>query len=219
MSRLDDDIKNPATIFLKWDGTNGGFNYWDKSKADETKGIKGENVHVKLPFEFMALDTLATVKGYSDSSKSGFWSNEIRNTKKDSLTVRTKAGVAATGLYADVIKDKACTGAKYCQSVYILATLNGKAQIANIQMMGTALSAWIDYGQKNKIFKGAISISKMKEGKKGATTYQTPIFESIDTNAKTEAKATEMAKELMVYLEKYLGEKQAEVTETSTDNS
>ena len=53
MSRLDDDIKNPATIFLKWDGTNGGFNYWDKSKADESKGIKGEIVHVDLPFGFM----------------------------------------------------------------------------------------------------------------------------------------------------------------------
>ena len=27
MSRLDDEVKNPAKAFLQWDGTNGGFNY------------------------------------------------------------------------------------------------------------------------------------------------------------------------------------------------
>jgi len=217
MSRLDADVKNPTTVYLKWDGTNGGFNYWDKSKADESKGIKGENIHIDLPFTFMALDTFSTVKGYSDANKSGFWSNEVKNLKKDSLTVRTKAGVAATGLYADVMADKNCVGAKFCQSVYIVANIEGKSVIANIQMMGTALSAWIDFGKENKIFKGAVKVAKMKQGKKGVTVYQTPIFEAIDVKPEVDEKAKEMAKELKAYLDVYFGDTQKEASETSTD--
>jgi hypothetical protein len=204
MSRLDDDIKNPAKAFLKWKGT-GGFEYFDKSK-----GEKGEKVAVALPFEFLALDTLATVKGYSDSAQSGFWSNEVRNIGKDILTVRNKTGIVAKGTYTEVMASKATTGAKFCQSVYIVANIEGKSVIANIQMMGTALSAWIDFGKTNKIFKGAIKVASMKEGKKGATVYQTPIFEAIEVTPETDAKAKEMAKELKVYLEAYFGEKQKE---------
>jgi hypothetical protein len=214
MSRLDDEVKNPAKAFLQWDGTNGGFNYWDKSK-----GEKGEKVHVSLPFGFMALDTLATVKGYSDSSKSGFWSNEVRNTQKDKLTVRTKAGIAAAGLYSEVMANKACTGAKYCQSVYVVATIDGQACIANIQMMGTALSAWIDFGKANKIFKGAILIDSMKEGKKGVTKYQTPVFKAVEATPEAEAKAKAFGQELKAYLEVYLGTKQKETEIATEDNS
>lgn len=210
MSRLDEEIKNPAKYFLSWDGTSGGFNYWDK-----TKGEKGEKVHVNLPFEFMALDTLATIKGYSDANKSGFWSNEVRNIKVDALTVKTKAGVAATGLYADVMANKNCTGAKFCQSVYIVANIEGTSVIANIQMMGTALSAWIDFGKENKIFKGAIKVAKMKQGKKGVTVYQTPIFEAIEVKPEADDKAKEMAKELKAYLDIYM--RKSKKSEASTE--
>lgn len=211
MSRLDDDNKNPAKHFLRWKGT-GGFEYFDKSK-----GEKGEKVAVGLPFTFMALDTLATVKGYSDSGQSGFWSNEVRNIGKDTLTVRTKAGIAAKGTYSEVMANKACTGAKFCQSVYAVATINGKPEIINIQMMGTALSAWIDFGKANKIFKGAITVASMKQGKKGATTYQTPVFEAVEATAEADEKAKEMAKELKTYLDAYLGK--SEQTEVATENS
>jgi len=213
MSRLDDDVKNPSLYFLSWDGTFGGFNYWDKNK-----GEKGEKVHINLPFGFMTLDTLATIKGYSDSNKSGFWSNEIRNTQKDKLTVRTKAGIAATGLYSEVIANKACTGAKYCQSVYIMAKIEGKPCIANIQMMGTALSAWIDFGKANKIFKGAIIIESMIEGKKGATKYQTPVFKAVEATPEAEEQAKTFGQELKAYLDIYFGEKQKE-TDTTTENN
>ena len=211
MSRLDDEIKNPAKIFLKLKGS-GGFEYFDK-----TKGEKGEKVSIPLPFTFMALDTLATVKGYSDSTQSGFWSNEVRNIGKDQLTVRTKAGIAAKGTYSEVMANKACTGAKFCQSVYAVSTINGKPEIINIQMMGTALSAWIDFAKNNKIFKGAIKVASMKQGKKGATVYQTPVFEAIDATPEADAKAKEMNKELKTYLDAYLGK--SEQPEIATENS
>jgi len=211
MSRLDDDIKNPAKHFLKWKGSEGGFEYFDK-----TRGEKGEKVLVKLPFSFMALDTMATVKGYSDTEQSGFWSNEVRNIGKDTLTVRTKNGIAAKGVYSEVMANKACTGAKFCQSVYIVATIEGKSVIANIQMMGTALSAWIDFGKANKIFKGAIKVASMKEGKKGATKYQTPIFEAIEVTPEADEKAKTMAEELKAYLDIYFGKsKESELPMTN----
>lgn len=213
MSRIDDnEAKTPSKYFLQWDGTNGGFNYWDKSK-----GEKGEKVHVNLPFSFMALDTLATVKGFNDKTQSGYWSNEVRNTTKDILVVRTKNGIAAKGLYSDVIANKACVGAKFCQSVYIVATIGDKPIIANIQMMGTALSAWIDFGKANKIYKGAITVASTKDGKKGVTKYKTPVFEAIGSTPKEDAEALEMGKELKAYLEIYLSEKQKEVAEAKEE--
>lgn len=211
MSRLDDDIKNPAKYFLKWKGAGGGFEYFDKSK-----GEKGEKVSVSLPFTFMTLDTLSTIKGFSDSTNSGFWSNEVRNIQKDVLTVRTKAGIAGKGTYSEILANKACTGAKFCQSVYAVASINGVAEIINIQMMGAALSAWIDFSKNNKIFKGAIKVASVKEGKKGATVYQIPIFEAIDVTPEADAKAKEMAKELKTYLDIYLGK--SEQTEIATEN-
>ncbi len=211
MSRLNDEVKNPSKYFLKWNGATGGFDYFDK-----TKGEKGEKVHVTLPFRFLALDTLATVKGFSDKEQSGFYSNEVRNTQKDILTVRTKSGIVAKGLYEELKGNKATGGMKFCQSVYVVATVEGKSVIANIQMMGTALSAWIDFGKANKIYKGAIQIKDMKEGKKGVTKYQTPVFEAIDATAEEDAAAKEMGKELKDYLEVYLSEKKKE-EETATE--
>ena len=85
---------NPCTRWLEWQGSEGKLKYWDR----EAK----ENVYVKLPFKFLVLDILSTVKGFDDSSQMGYWANEIRDTRTDILTVRTKQGIRAQGLYADV---------------------------------------------------------------------------------------------------------------------
>lgn len=225
MSRSDNNEqqKNPARTFLKWDGTKGGFNYWDKSKNDG----KGENVHVKLPVTFMVLDTLATIKGFSDKEQSGFWSNEIRtvNIKKDPFTVRIKdksdptgkkSKIAGRGLYSEITADKACTGAKFCQSVYIAFKGDNGYEMANIQMTGSALSSWIDFGKTTDILKGAITVAKMTEGKKGVTKYKIPVFEKTAVPADAEEKAVELDKELKAYLETYFSG-QKEVAESITD--
>lgn len=222
MSRSDNNEqpKNPAKTFLKWDGTKGGFNYWDKAK--------GENIHVDLPVTFMVLDTLATIKGFSDKEQSGFWSNEIRtgNIKKDTLTVRIKdkadptgkrSKIAGKGLYSDIVANKNCTGAKFCQSVYIAFKNGDQYEMANIQMTGSALSSWIEFGKTTDIFKGAISVTKMTEGKKGVTKYKIPVFEKVEVPADAEDKAIELDKELKAYLEGYFNGQKQFVEESITD--
>jgi len=198
MSRSNQtEVVNPAKRFIEWKGSKGIFSYYDKEKE--------ENVEMPLPFTFIVLDTLSTIKGYSDSAGSGFWSNEVRNTTKDKMTLRNKDGVVAEGLYQEIKGHRDATGAKYSQSVYI-AYFEGKdLVIGNIQIMGAALNAWIDFRGGNDIMKGAVTVKDKVEGKKGATVYQIPVFEMKELSAETEAKAIELDKELQSYLSEYLG--------------
>lgn len=187
---------NPATRFYQWDGTNGGFNYWDK-----TRGEKGERAHVGLPFSFIVLDVLSTIKGFSDEFQSGFWSNEVRSLKDEPFTVRTKKGVAGVGVYNDV---KNINGAKYCQSVYIVDKQDGQYAIANVQLTGAAVSAWIEFRKGHRdIYAGAIRVASMVEGKKGSVKFQSPVFEMLPITAQGAATATALDKELQEYLNSY----------------
>ena len=218
MSRSDNEkAKTPSKVFLEWNGTKGGFHYFDKSK-----GEKGEKVHVPLPLNFMVLDTLVTIKGFSDSTQSGFWSNEIKskNLSKGILVVRNKSGIVAQGTYSEIMANKATTGAKFCQSVYIAFKMNGESIMGNIQMKGAALKAWIDFGKVTDIYKDAITVATMKDGKKGVTKYKIPVFEKVPADKMAEEKAIEMDKELKAYLDLYFDNNQAEeTTEEVTPNS
>ncbi len=60
---------NPATKFFDWNGAEGFFYYFDKNKGD-----KGEKVAISLPFTFLVLDCLSTIKGFSDADQKGFYS-------------------------------------------------------------------------------------------------------------------------------------------------
>ena len=200
MSRSNQtDIVNPSAHFIEWKGEKGVLRYFDKAK-----GEKGENVIIPVPFKFLVLDTLSTIKGYSDADQSGYWSNEIRNIKEDNLIVRTKKGKASEGSYDKVMME--CKGAKYTQSVYIAMRDNGKLVLANLQLFGCAVSAWIEFRKKNKnIYKGAVEITGSIEGHKGNTTFFSPEFKMIETQPETDTQAKELDKELQTYLTAYFG--------------
>lgn len=211
MSRSNNtEVKNPAVKFFQWEGEKGGFKYFDKSK-----GEKGENVHIPLPYKFLALDTLSTIRGWDDSAGSGYWSNEVRNIKTDILTVRNKNGICATGTYDQVLANRACSGARYSQSVYVAYKGEEGLEISSIQMMGAALGSWIEFCKKNKIYQGAIEVSEMVEGKKGKTVYQIPVFKKIETSEATNEIAKDLDKELQEYLTKYFNSKKVEIDEDS----
>lgn len=200
MSRSNNtENPNPARRFYQWVGDKGGFRYFDKSL-----GEKGENVYVPLPISFLVLDTLSTIKGFDDATQSGFWSNEVKDIRREVLTVRNKSGVCAKGLYEQVITDRNCTGAKYCQSVYVgTKEPDGTWIICNIQMTGAALGAWIEFRKKNKIFEGGILVDEMLDGKKGATKYKIPVFKKIDVATDTEEIAKGLDQKLQAYLKTY----------------
>ena len=214
MSRSNNtEFPNPAKRFYTWDGENGGFKYFDKNR-----GEKGERVSVPLPFRFLVLDTLSTIKGFNDADQSGYWSNEIRDIKKDILTVRTKTGIVSKGLYEQVITDRNCTGAKFCQSVYCaIKADDGTLEICNIQMTGAALSAWIDFRKKNKVYEGAVEVSEMNEGKKGKTKYQIPVFKKIEVTPDTDEVAKGLDKELQAYLIQYFIKTREEIAQVHAE--
>lgn len=212
MSRSNNtDIINPAKFFYEWVGSKGCLKYFDKSI-----GEKGENVLVQLPFTFLVLDRLSTIKGFSDMDQSGFWSNEIRDIKKEPFTVRTKKGIVATGLYsnlAPVLNQGAC----YSQSVYIaVKDAKGEFTICNFSIHGSAIGEWINLCKGKNIYKYAVTISAATPAKKGATNYFTPVFKLNPAIApETEQKAIELDKTLQEYLTAYFNRNKSEQQETT----
>lgn len=209
MSRSNNtEIINPAKRFYEWVGSKGCLKYFDKSK-----GEKGENVFVDLPFTFLVLDRLSTIKGFSDADQSGFWSNEVRDLRKEPFTVRTKKGIVATGLYS-TLAPVLNQGAAYCQSVYVAAKIDGELQICCFQIHGSAIGEWINLCKGKDIYKYAITISGSSPMKKGATNYFIPVFKLNPQIApETEQKAIELDKELQDYLSAYFKRTGAEQKE------
>lgn len=195
MSRSDVKAVNPAKKFLKWDTKAGEFQFYDK----ESK----VNVQIPLPVKFLVLDTLSTIKGFSDSAQSGFYSNEVRDTTKQILSVYIKSGMVAKGLYADLKTNTKCTGIKYCQSVYIGLVGGDNMSLCNIQMTGAALSAWIDFSKTTNPEKGAIEVSAFTQGSKGATKFKIPTFTKIEASDVENEEALKINEELQDYLTLY----------------
>ncbi len=196
------NLPNPASRFYQWKGNAGHFQYYDKSL-----GEKGETVVASLPLRFMVLDSLSTIKGYSESQKRGFWANEVRDVRKDILTVHVGGNVVAEGLYQKgvLIARPECRGAKYCQSVYVAIRIGNKLEIANLQLTGAALSSWFEFRKKEKdVEDGVIEVVESVENKKGAVTFRIPVFHKISSNAAAEAQAEQLDKILQVYLTSYL---------------
>ncbi len=194
--------QSPVKFFIDWDSDNKQFKYYDK----ETK----TNVAIPLPFSFLVLDTLAAIKGWSNESDSGIWSNEIKNIKTDILTVMTKKGVEAKGTY-EQIKGKV-SGAKYCQSVYIAFTHNKVLTIGNVQMKGAALGSWIEFCSPDKksgntrpnLLTGAVKVSSTEQGKVGKITFNKPVFTYVkEVPEAVQKSAVGLDAEVQAYLSEY----------------
>lgn len=223
MSRSNPEIRleTPCTRFFEWSGDEGGFKYFDKAREQAEKGTG--KVKIPLPFTFIVLDELATITGYSDARGQGFYSNEIRkkDIKEGIFKVRSGKELVCQGTY-DEIKGKEA-GMKFADSVYIAYMGDDKKLvIGNIKMVGSSLNAWINYvsGEKdekgkrlskpNDPYKGAITVATMKEGKKGKTIYQMPVFTPKPLKPETEAMVLDLDRELQDYLTQYFAKKALE---------
>jgi hypothetical protein len=211
-SNPNDNLTNVATRFYQWDGDNSGFKYFDK-----TLGEKGESVVSKLPFTFLVLDSLVTVKGYNEPEAKGYYSNEVRNVTTDILTVKSKTGVEMSGTWKEIKEKMASKGAEYTQSLYIaIKNAEGKLEIANIQLKGAALNAWIDFLKKVKINEIAVSVKSSVSKKKGKVVYEEPIYTAVTVNEKTNNEAIELDKQLQEYLTAYLARNASNIAQPTT---
>lgn len=192
-SKPTDDARNPVTRFYEWQGSTGKIKWYDK-EAKEQKTVE-------LPFSFLVLDQLNTITGFSDGRHSGLWSNEVRSTHTDQLTVRSKAGIEFQGLYSDMNVQ----GAKFAKSVYVaVKDKSGKLELANFKISGAALGPWIEFCKSVDVMKYGIAITGSKDGKKGANEFKIPVYNKIEVSSEADAEATELDKVIQDYLDVYL---------------
>jgi hypothetical protein len=201
MSRSNPNLLNPAKHFFRWKGDDGRLTYWDKETEKE--------VVVKLPFEFLPIDQLNTIKGFCEQDNSSYWSNEVRSLKEE-FTVKTSAGTKEVGLYKDL--ECRAKGAKYTKSIYCVYVdkTTGEYVMGNIQASGVAVTAWIEFSRKYVVENGKVVLSGSTEGKKGKVTYQIPTFEYVHSTEAEDKIAVELDKELQIYLSQYLSGKDEE---------
>jgi len=197
---------NPAAKFFEWNGEHGTLSYYDRAQK--------KNIPVALPFVWLLLDELATVKGWSDASDSGIYANEVKDTKADVMVVKSfKGGVIAQGFYANIRDRVNAAGGNFTASLYCAyKDAGGPLTLGNISFRGAALNAWIEFrkAHSSEVLKKAIRIAGFGEGKKGKVTFRFPKFVIQDTTPETDAAATELDKGLQEYLTKYLGKTKAE---------
>jgi hypothetical protein len=184
---------NPATKFIEWKSNDKCFNYYDKEAQ--------KNVEIPLPFKFLVLDELHSIKGWNDASSSNIYSNEVKFISKEVMTVKPfKGNEIAKGYYKD-IKDKVvAAGGHYTKSIYVMLE---DGSLANISLKGSGVQKWGDFTQKtrNRLADEWVIVAKAEDGKKGAVKFSTPSFSFANSISDQEAN---MADEAFNILESYL---------------
>lgn len=193
MSLSQERPENPAKFFLKI--KNGAVQYYDK----ETQ----ENVTVPTPFEFIVLDQLASITGWSDSDESDFWSNEVRYVGRDTLTVRTAKGMKDSGVWRDIKNNPSLSGTKYQSIVYLAHKSKEGLVTSRLALTGAALNAWIEFTSKHRLHSNKVILSGWEDAKKGSVQYKVPVFEAVPMTDEEKAEGIKLDKELQAYLREY----------------
>lgn len=198
-------MKNPATKFLSWKSNDQTFAYYDKDK--------GENVTISLPFKFLFLDQLQSVKGWSDALSGQIISNEVKTVSDQEITAvcyhKNNKGESvkttiAKGLYKDIKDAIVSAGAKYHKSIYIMLE---DGTLANIQLKGASVKEWGDFfnQSKKRLADEWVVVASAKAGKKGAVKFFTPEFKFERSLSESESEqADEVFDQLDTYLQQYL---------------
>jgi hypothetical protein len=159
--------ESPVKKYLSWSSNDKCFTYWDKATE--------KNQKLPLPIKLVHLDDMSCIKGWHDSSSSGIYSNEIKNTGAEPLVVKAfKGGTIAEGLYKDIKLKVNGLGGDYHASLYFY--LNG--EVVNLAIKGAALMVWSDFAKENrKSFLGNyIEVTGALDAKKGSVKYSTPVM-------------------------------------------
>lgn len=198
-SNPSDNTPNPATRWFEWNGEAGTVRYYDKDAK--------QNVDVGIPFGFVLLDELGSVRGWHEPSQSGIYSNEVRDTRQDVLVVKAfKGGTLAEGLYKD-IKDRVSTmGGQFVANCYIAFKGADGLEIGSIRFKGAALGAWMEFRKAHRaqLYKKAVEIDGFTEGKKGRVVFRVPTFKVRDLSESSHQIAVDLDAELQRFLADYL---------------
>ena len=231
MSRSNptDASRNPATRWFEFaSGADGGYvRYYDK---DSEKQIAlGDSINGGK-FVFILLDELATVKGWHDPSESGIFSNEVRDTRQDTLVVKSfKGGELASGLYQQIKDRIVAVGGHFVASCYIAYKDGDSLKIGNIRFKGAALSEWMDFKKQcpskkdasgksvKAYYVDAVKIEGFEQQKKGGTTFRVPKFGLTPLTAESNQQAIALDAELQAFLADYLKRPRVEAAAASAN--
>lgn len=215
MSRSNPHVNapSPAVRWFEWNGEHGTVRYYDKDAK--------QNVDVALPFAFLVLDELGSVRGWHDPSQSGIYSNEVRDTRTDVLVVKSyKGGTLAEGVYKD-IKDRVNTvGGQFNANCYIAFKQNGGLAIGSLRFKGAALGGWMEFRKNNRaaLYSKAVEIVGFIEGKKGRIVFRVPTFATRDVSEATNKTAGDMDVVLQTWLSEYFKRRTNDRTDPPSAN-
>lgn len=201
MSRRDEfknDNPNPAKHFLEWRSKDKNLRYWDKAKE--------QNISVELPFKFLLLMELSTVKGWHDPSQSGIYSNEVRRTDEQELHVRSfKGGTIAKGFYNDIKDEVYREGGKYHKSLYVMTP---KGELLNLSLSGPHVFAWGEFyskGNRKRAEDEWIELYDVEQKQKGSNVFFVPKFRFNTSLTDDEDLTAEILyKDLKEYMNDYM---------------
>jgi hypothetical protein len=196
---------NPATKFIEWKSNEKSFEYYDKEAQ--------KKVEIPLPFKFLVLDELHTVKGWNDATSSSIYSNEVKFISKEIMTVKPfKGNEIAKGLYKDIKEKIVAAGGHYTKSIYIMLE---DGSLANLQLKGSSTQAWGDFTQKtrSRLPEEWVIVKTAKDGKKGAVKFSMPDFTFERTLSDAENEQADGCFDILeAYLKAYLVKSEPEVT-------
>ncbi len=227
MSRSNptEGTRNPCTRWFEWaGGAEGGFVRWYNKDTKEDVKFEGA-------FTFLLLDELSTVKGWHESSESSIYANEVRDTRQETLVVRSfKSGELASGIYTSIRDRIVAIGGHYCASIYIGYKDGEGLKIGNLCLKGAAAGAWMEFkrnaptrkdasGKSTRAyFMDAVKITGYEQMKKGGTTYRVPQFGLAAVSETTNQQAVALDGELQAFLTDYFKRPKAEAVKTVPDS-
>lgn len=202
-SQPNENSPHPCERWFEWDGTKGNIRYYDKENKKQ--------VEVPLPFNFVLLDQLSTVKGWNDKVDSGIYANEVKDTRSEELIVKYfKGGEVARGFYADIKDTIVDAGGHFVLNCYVAFNNGGDLGNSNIslgslQFKASALNAWMEFVKKNRstVWKEGVVISGYNEDKKGAITFRVPVFAIAPLTDDDNDAAATLDRALQSYIKQY----------------
>jgi hypothetical protein len=198
MSRSSPTLQKPSSRYFEYKAEKGILQYYDKDKA--------QTFEVPFPFEFLVLDELNTITGYSKPHRGSHYSNEVRNSTKEPFTIMLKGQQVYHGLYKNEQKVvQVPRAATYTKSIYVAYKDGSDWHIGNLKLSGSSMSAWIEFTQHLKVQDaGKVIMTKGEkvEGEKG--DYYPAGFRYVrETTDEEDKMAWKLDEVLQTYLKQY----------------
>ena len=206
-SEFTSSYERPATMYLEWSSNDKCFKYWNNDDK--------ENVLVQLPFTFLVLKEMHTVKGWHDKSQSGIYANEVKNISSEVIEVKSfKGGLLAKGIYKEIKEIINNVGGNYVKSIYAM-TKDG--EIINIALKGAAVQEWGEAFNKgrSRMADEWVTVAAADDRKKGSVKYSVPLF-AFDKSLST--KENDLADLAYNKLEASLSNRDTRKVESSDDD-